>query len=392
MEERFDISPSTTFYPRSSTETYMSDESDEDEEEDFEEIDPVYDIPEYKQVVHANMRPSTTQEFANLFPSTKRLYIRHDETTYDGNMNLRIDTETREGTIQLFHLRIQDLKRRECSLRRYQRSSGREVCRSSRSYSKAEDGARPCLSRSVSNAWVNMMKRPDCKRSSSSQQSHKTIQRKDSGYASTLDVDDDLTETERAATMASLPTKTIRLEFSNYAQVDIRRKRVRASRRHEFEYWGRTYVWKRVVEKTGHEQTTSYHLYRAQGGQAIAHIVPELRSPEQIQQDDSARNWVPPCSMWISDMKVLEMVTDIAEIVIATGLMALVDDCIERHFPSKPAREAKTKVSLGDLKLDMPTKAKLSSIFRRKSSVDSTHDRDAPKLGSPLKQNRIMEH
>lgn len=106
------------------------------------------------------------------------------------------------------------------------------------------------------------------------------------------------------------PTNTTKLEFSNYAQVEVKRRGAKASKRYEFEYWGHSYTWKRVVENDG---AVSYHLYRGEGERAVAHIVPELRSPSQIREEEMAGGWVPPCSMWISDKSLLEAVTDVCE-------------------------------------------------------------------------------
>ncbi|MBE7181245.1 MAG: hypothetical protein INR71_08560, partial [Terriglobus roseus] len=37
--------------------------------------------------------PATPSDFAELFPSSRELLIRHDDTTVDGNMNLRVDAD-----------------------------------------------------------------------------------------------------------------------------------------------------------------------------------------------------------------------------------------------------------------------------------------------------------
>jgi hypothetical protein len=133
-------------------------------------------LPMYTcDVVEPNARPSSPQEFAKLFPSLNRLSIRHDEFTPDGNMSLRIDTVVtgrRRTAIQLFHLRMYDLAKREFSLRRYCRDSGREVCNSKRLYAgpaschstrgkhqkkeEKEESNRPSLQRSMSSAFKSL--------------------------------------------------------------------------------------------------------------------------------------------------------------------------------------------------------------------------------------------
>jgi hypothetical protein len=104
----------------------------------------------------------------------------------------------------------------------------------------------------------------------------------------------------------------LKLEFSNYAQVEVRRRGAKSSKRYDFEYWGQTYTWKRVIEKDGLGKAVSYHLQKSDG-HAVAHIVPEMRSPSQVKDEEAAGGWVPPCSMWISDESVLGALTDVAE-------------------------------------------------------------------------------
>jgi hypothetical protein len=109
-----------------------------------------------------------------------------------------------------------------------------------------------------------------------------------------------------------MPTNTTKLEFSNYAHVEVKRRGAKSSKRYEFEYWGASYAWKRVVEKDGTGKAVSYHLFKGDGP-AVAHIVPEMRSPQQVFAEMEAGGWVPPCSMWISDRSVIEAVSDVAE-------------------------------------------------------------------------------
>jgi hypothetical protein len=45
--------------------------------------------------------------------------------------------------------------------------------------------------------------------------------------------------------------------------------------------------------------------------------------------------------MWISDIQLLEGLTDRADVVVCTGLVALIDDCIKSRFSLK-GRRAKT--------------------------------------------------
>ena len=115
-------------------------------------------IPEFDVFNHgleSNVFAARPEEFAAYFPTDNRLTIKHDDTTEDGNTNLRIDTlaQTRDGSpvdLTLFHLRMYDLKKREVSLRRYCRESGKEVCHTNRKHHKPSNITRAGLQRSVS--------------------------------------------------------------------------------------------------------------------------------------------------------------------------------------------------------------------------------------------------
>jgi hypothetical protein len=270
-------------------------------------------MPVYRhQLVEPNVRASTPHDFAKLFPSLDRLSVRHDEFTADGNLNLRVDTVVtgrRRTAIQLFHLRMHDLARREFSLRRYCRDSGREVCNSKRKYDDAaspksprfNDSGRPTLQRSVTTAIKTLGSRPAFRRTNSD----RSIVDQRPGSRSSDDTD--------YFGSRPVPTNTIKLEFSNYARVDINRRGGAKGRRYEFEWWGHRYAWRRSVDKHLGGQV-SWHLVRdSNTASAVAHIVPETRSPSQVTADESAGGWIPPCFMWIADESVLDAVTDVAE-------------------------------------------------------------------------------
>jgi len=320
---RSESSPATSSHARSSSSTCASTtEYLYDEPETYE--DQSYEVSEYKQeIIKSVARASTPQDFAQFFPSQRRLYIRHDDTTEDGNMNLRVDTEVTEyqykTQVQLFHLRMHDLKARQFSLRRYCRESGREVCHSSRRYAKPAS-ERPGIQRSVSNALANFRGKSEFKRTNSGGSPKHNPTRQDSGYASNSDEDEDedddvdsFMSSESKSKSTAIPTNTTKLEFSNYAQVDVKHRGVKSNKRYEFEYWGSNYTWKRVSKKGSTGKSISFHLIKDDSGPPIAHIVPELRSHSQIRAEEEAGGWVPPCSMWISDEKVLSALTDVAE-------------------------------------------------------------------------------
>lgn len=300
--------------PRISKETYASTVASA---EDLDDELPSNDVLEYEQEpFESTAIPSTPADFAKYFPSTRRLHIKHDDSTLDGNMNLRVDTDARgsEGTrldLTLFHLRMHDLKSREFSLRRYCRDSGREVCHSSRKYTTPAATRRPGLQRSMSNALSSFRSKTEPKLATRS-----SLKRQDSGY-DTMSDDEGNEETTNNSPKGHrgvpLPTNTTKLEFSNYAHLDIKRRGTKGSKRYEFEYWGANYAWKRVTKRRGSLRETSYHLVNTETSHAIAHIVPAPLTPAEVEEEDAKGGWVPPCSMWISDERVVSGRTDIAE-------------------------------------------------------------------------------
>ncbi|KAI1265564.1 hypothetical protein F5Y18DRAFT_39502 [Xylariaceae sp. FL1019] len=373
-----DFSPGTSLYPRSSTETYSSQASCDDledlelDEDDIEtpEIPP---LPIYRhEIEDMHVRPSTPEDFAALFPSMNRLSIRHDDLTPDGNMNLRVDTiisgGRRRKTIQLFHLRMYDLNKREFSLRRYCRDSGREVCNSKRKYIDPTETRHP-----ISTAVKSLAARPSLHRRTSSSFS---IKSRPGTACSTTAPDDDFANNlvrsfalEQQKQKARLvPSNKIKLEFSNYARVDVER-RGHSTKKYEFEWWQHKYSWRKVMDKlTG---TVSFHLFRDGDNIPSAHMVPETRSPNQIAIDEDAGGWIPPYHFWISDQSLIDVQTDVADVVVATGLMALVDDCIKSRWQHNKKRVR--RFSLTDVEFSGPRSFMRELLHRRFSS--SYHQR-----------------
>jgi hypothetical protein len=380
-KQQYDLSPATTYYPRASTETYRSSvDSLEELSEEPDTYDSDYQLPEYRDVIDEDIRASNPSDFADYFPSTKRLTIRHDDTTSDGNMNLRVDAEDRKKRpIQLFHLKMNDLVKREFSLRRYERASGREVCHSCRKSKPVTEKRPATLTRSMSNAFASI--KPEFKRTNSGMSTHssksskKHMRRQDSGYISgddAEDIDSFMNRSPKAVPQVPSSTTT-KLEFSNYAQVDVKRRGNKSTKRYEFEYWGHNYVWRRLTKKDGDGKEISYHLYKDEGASPIAHIVPELRSPSQIRDEERNGGWVPPCSLWISDKTVVETLTDVADVIVSTGLIALVDDCIKRHFhPRSSSRKGSHHVSVAGTNVEFVNpRTMVEHMFKRRGSEQS---------------------
>ncbi|KAF3921679.1 hypothetical protein ABW21_db0201573 [Orbilia brochopaga] len=296
-------------------------------------------LPEPKY--HA--KPSSPPLFAHLFPSTRRLTIKHDDSS-DGNMNLSVDTNMSHSSepprwITLFHMKMNNLKNRDMILRRYGRDCGREVVNFRRKYSKPAN-TRPKLERSRSKLMSSLMGK-------SSEPKDRSITRQDSGYESADDDDDeDLSDVERKdnhssptptpdpAIYSGIPTNTTLLEFSNYAHVDLKRRGSKGSKRYEFEYWGKAYAWKRKITVYGQEESCSYYLVNIATNNIIAHIRPDNLSPSEVAEEKAKGGFVPPSTMWLCDDTDDSVVSscDVADVVVATGVYALVDDSIKRKF------------------------------------------------------------
>ena len=302
--------------PTASAATYASTTSST---EDLHEDLPPFEVSDDRsEVAPSTALASSPSEFAEYFPSTQRLSIKHDDATIDGNMNLRIDTEVQttdggKADLTLFHLRMHDLKRREFSLRRYCRDSGREVCHSSRKFMKPSVIRRPGLQRSMSHALSNLRSKSDTKTPTIT-----SLKRHDSGYDSMPDEEvedveeEDMIQSPKAPS-ESRPTNTTQLEFSNYAHLEVKRRGAKTHKRYEFEYWGTKYAWKRVAVKSGNFKEISYHLFNTQSSASCAHIVPTPLTNAELRQEEAKGGWIRPCSMWISDEKLLDKSSDVAE-------------------------------------------------------------------------------
>ena len=302
--------------PRFSAETYASTTSSID---DLGDDLPPFEVPKISHYPSETLPPtaliSSPEEFAEYFPSTQKLTIRHDDTTMDGNMNLRIDTKVRtldggNTELQLFHLRMYDLKRQEYSLRRYSRDSGREVCHSSRRYTKPSVMRRPGLQRSMSNAISSLRSK-----SESRTPTMMSLKGQDSGYDSLHEDDleeDIVSQASRPSNSVPIPTNITQLEFSNYAHLEVKRRGTKTCKRYEFEYWGTKYAWNRAVVRSSHFEQVSYHLVNTKTSAPFAHIV-QIPLSESEQREESAKGgWVPPCSMFLEE-SVLDRSTDLAE-------------------------------------------------------------------------------
>ncbi|KAF2718628.1 hypothetical protein K431DRAFT_204628, partial [Polychaeton citri CBS 116435] len=360
-----------------SVETYASTEFDP---EPYPEDElPDYEVPEYELAPSSReAMPATPQDFSQLFPSSRRLSIRHDDTTLDGNMNLRIDTQVvvngRRRDMTLFHLRLHDLKTRDFSLRRYCRDSGREVCHTTRrAASSSSKAKRPSFHRSLSNALNNMRSKSDTKTPTVA-----SLKRHDSGYGSMhsdeVEADDrPRSEGTDGKHEGKHEPNSIRLEFSNYAQLDVRRRALTGNKRYEFEYWGNEYAWKRIVRKNGSAKEVSYHLAKSGSNQPVAFIVPVPLTRDESSSEQGKGGWIPPCSMWIADQATVQAQKDVSDVVVASGLMALVDDTIRMRFHSKGSRPMLLPLPNGDFEVEyVGPKRLINEMFGKRDGHHST--------------------
>jgi hypothetical protein len=306
--------------PRSSAETYASTVPSEVDEDEESMSDGPCPLPR-PNAYQSRAIPSTPSDFAELFPSERLLSIRHDDSTSDGNMNLRVDTVYENPRyspvdVTLFHLRMHDLKSRQFSLRRYCRDSGREVCHSSRKCQKSSAERRMGIQRSLSNAFASLRTIAEHKATAPPA----GLKRSDSGYESLQSYkSNELYQQVVAPTglfskrHVPIPTKTIKLEFSNYAQVEVKRRGAKSSKRYEFEYWGVHYVWKRITDRIGSSKEVSFCLFRNNEDRPLARIQPTPMSGVQRREELSKGGWVPPCTMGINDEEILENLNEISE-------------------------------------------------------------------------------
>jgi hypothetical protein len=333
--------PFFTEDPRDSNSTYASTvPSDEDLPKDQEEEEPTYELVTDRQEVYASSAiPSNQATFADLFPSGRRLLIHHDDSTLDGNMNLRVDTllsrRDRRSPLQevtLFHLRMHDLHSRNFSFRRYCRDSGREVCHSRR-LTHADHPRRPTLRRSWSSVLNGLRPGSSDKHSvngglgqhnnSSSSNTHNNKHQSLPKASSPLQEHFFNEEPATTAHKTEKLTNTMLLEFCNYAHVELSRVGVKPSKRYEFEYWSTRYQWRREARRdasAGDQKEISYHLVNLETSRTVAYIVPEILTPMEQMEEEGKGGWVPKCSMWISDSSVYERMSDIAEYVFSLSL------------------------------------------------------------------------
>lgn len=307
--------------PRDSVSTYASTVPSIDEIT-TEEPGPLYEVFDRRlEFFPTDALPSNPHTFGDLFPSSRRLRIRHDDATLDGNMNLRVDTVVphragHQQDVTLFHLRMYDLFSRRFSFRRYCRDSGREVFHSERKQhssfsSSTAHGLEKKLGRSWSTALASL--RPG------SSNANGQSGRRDSGSRPAANEegvfldDEELDSQDNNDRQPVGFTDTTMLEFSNYAHVEVNRRGAGIAKRYDYEYWSTRYQWRRECRREGDLREVSYHLFNTQSSKPIAHLVPDILTPSEAIEEEDKGGWIPPSSMWISDSSVYEKMPDVAE-------------------------------------------------------------------------------
>jgi hypothetical protein len=111
-------------------------------------------------------------------------------------------------------------------------------------------------------------------------------------------------------------------------------------------------------------------------------------TPGQAEEEAAKGGWIPPCSMWISDDDILKAgLTDVADVVVATGLVALVDDCIQRRFHRKREVHLVLPVPMKTpLKMNMEyvgPKRLIDEVFHRRRTTSSRSPTPL-RLGTPV--------
>jgi hypothetical protein len=147
------------------------------------------------------------------------------------------------------------------------------------------------------------------------------LKRNDSGYGSlgnsirsSLDIGSENRPGLAAAVTQPTPEpNTVKLEFSNYAQVAVTRTGGRGLKRYEFEYWGVQYAWKRVVRTDNSTRSVSFHLTKNGSDSVLAYIIPSPLTPAQAEEESIKGGWIPSCSMWLADESVVRGQKDVAE-------------------------------------------------------------------------------
>jgi hypothetical protein len=143
------------------------------------------------------------------------------------------------------------------------------------------------------------------------------------------------------------------------------------------------YTWRRSVRKDGSQKEITYHLTKAGSDKVMAYIMPLSLSPAQYEEERSKGGWIPPCSMWLADDKLIEGQKDAVDVVVASGMIALVDDAIRIRFHSTTTKQLLIPVHKRQMSIDyIGPKRLINEMFRRDSN-SSQQSRPSMSSGRP---------
>ena len=263
-----------------------------------EELQPLYEV-----------RPASPTEFGQLFPSGRKMLVQHDNSYGDGAMNLRVDmhsscySRSRER-VTVFHMKINNIEKRETSLRRYCRDSGREVCSSTRVRPSTTRESRPKLIRSLTSAFSSLGSS-----SASTTPPNANGADQDDNGATGGDGFQSLAESKSAEQPLN---DSIMLDFSNYAHIELARKQKNGDIWHEYDYWGTKYRWKTIPSVRGYPDNCVYQLFCSASTKCVASIVPVPLTAAEMMEEQAKGSWIEPCSFWIEDVDTRRR-ADVAE-------------------------------------------------------------------------------
>ncbi|RPB03705.1 hypothetical protein L873DRAFT_1669137 [Choiromyces venosus 120613-1] len=341
--------------PRESVNTYCSTVASFEDlvDEDYPYYEPHPYGHHHKAPQPPQAVPSTPSEFGELFPSTRCLSIRHDDSTLDGNMNLR----------------VAHIKRKTIKPAPQRPKLQRSVSKALHSF-RGKTGAEPVVAK---------------------------LNRQDSGYSSSgVGEEEEEEEEPKSSSEATQTTNICTLEFSNYAHVDLTRRGGKGSKKYDFEYWGKSYSWKRVVKQVGSHagaEEISYQLANNGTGNVVAHIMPDTLSTAQAQAEESKGGFVPPCSFWLEDSvqdPIISCLADVADVIMATGLTALVDDCIKRRFHKKKTVQLVLPMPMikSPMKMKMEyvgPKRLIDEVFNRRPTLSRSQSTQSSRSPLPVR-------
>ena len=186
-------------------------------------------------------------------------------------------------------------------------------------------------------------------------------------------------------------TNSIKLEFSNYAQMDVTLSKDK--KRYDFDYWGYEFAWKRISQKGSND--VSFHLIdkKSSNKKVLAYIRPIPLTDDEAAVERKNGGWIPQCMMWIADDAIVRSSKDVSDAIVAAALMALVDDSIRSHFHSE-----ESKLLLIPSKLHMgvdyvgPSRLINEMFGRKDSKLDSQSEhafRDGLSKGSRVTSGSV---